>query len=96
MNARVSIFAAIALAGCSTQPPPPAVSTVNVPNFFELPPQPPSPLPPARICRLGTSCMALDSRPFETCLLGSKSCGDKLGEYLQVERPKVIMRPAPR
>jgi len=94
MNVKVSILAVL-LAGCSTQPPPPAVTVVNVPNFFEMKPQPPSSLPPARFCRLGTSCMALDSRPFETCLLGSKGCGDKLGEYLQVEQPSVIVRPAP-
>jgi hypothetical protein len=41
-----------------------------------------------RVCQLGTSCMALDSRPFEMCLLGTgKRCSDKIREPLLVENP---------
>ena len=37
-------------------------------------------------CQLGKSCLAMDPRPFEICLLGgNKRCGDKMAEPLQVE-----------
>lgn len=39
-------------------------------------------------CQLGQSCLAMDPRPFEICLLGSnKRCGDKMAEVMQVENP---------
>jgi hypothetical protein len=39
-------------------------------------------------CQLGTSCLAMDPRPFEICLLGTnKRCSDKAREPLQVGNP---------
>jgi hypothetical protein len=67
------------------------------PNYFWL--NPPADQPPPKACLLGTSCMTLDQRPFETCLVGGvgssgKRCGDKLAEFMLVS-PKVVVRPAP-
>jgi hypothetical protein len=42
-----------------------------------------------RVCQLGTSCLALDSRPFEPCLVGTKRCRDKVREPIEVQTPKV-------
>jgi len=53
--------------------PPPEVE-------FALPLEEPIPVlpePPARICQLGTSCLTMDPRPFEPCLLTTKHCKDK-------------------
>jgi hypothetical protein len=37
-------------------------------------------------CQLGTSCLAMDPRPFEICLLGANiRCGDKIAEAMRVE-----------
>jgi hypothetical protein len=37
-------------------------------------------------CLLGESCLAMDPRPFEICLLGAnKRCGDKMAEPMQVD-----------
>ena len=38
-------------------------------------------------CQLGTSCLALDPRPFELCLVGSNKCADKLEPPIQVKKP---------
>ena len=38
-------------------------------------------------CQLGTSCLALDPRPFEVCLVGSNKCADKLEPPIQVKKP---------
>lgn len=29
------------------------------------------------VCKLGTSCMTMDKRPFEPCLVSTKTCADK-------------------
>jgi hypothetical protein len=104
----VSLLAALAtffLPGCSTPPapaiesvPPPEVSRLlplepysyNIPNE----PAPPDPaMPVGKICQLGTSCLAMDSRPFEMCLLGTqKRCSEKVREPLLVENPDVEPR----
>ena len=61
------------------------------------PPEPGSPwrdpaLAAGKVCRLGTSCLEMDSRPFELCLLGTnKHCGDKVRESLLVENPGVVV-----
>jgi hypothetical protein len=90
------------LAGCSTPPvpviesvPPPDVSRLLPlePYAYHTPnePAPPDPaMPIGKICQLGTSCLALDSRPFEVCLLGTqKRCSEKVREPLLVENPEV-------
>jgi len=39
-----------------------------------------------KACQLGKSCLAMDPRPFEICLLSTnKRCGDKMAETMQVE-----------
>ncbi len=39
-------------------------------------------------CQLGKSCLAMDPRPFEICLLAAnKRCGDKMAETMQVDNP---------
>ncbi len=90
MNSKVSILLAGLLA-CSMQaqavPPAPAPPPLIAKESKGL--------PPPRICQLGSDCLTMDSRPFEMCQVSGKSCGDKLAEVLQVQRPKVIVKPAP-
>ena len=93
MNTRVSLIALICLAGCAQTPTPapPMVTIIRPalpPNYFWLNPH--ADQPPAKACLLGTSCLTLDSQPFETCLVGDvgsggKRCGDKLAEFMLVE-----------
>src|SRR6185436_6685495 len=99
MNTKVSLIAAIFLAGCTQMPqladtPRPAPRPPELFNYFEQEPEETAPF--GRFCQLGTSCMTLDSRPFEVCLVGSgsKRCGDKLAEPLLVDQ--VVVIPAPR
>jgi hypothetical protein len=96
--------ALLILLGCSTaQPtqvvevvPPPEITPMPLPPYGNRgpndPTRPESDLPAARVCQLGTSCLAMDSRPFEMCLLGTqKRCSDKR-EVMQVEIPGVEPR----
>lgn len=46
-----------------------------------------------KACKLGQSCMAMDERPFELCLVSSKRCADKITEPILVDRPKEIAPP---
>jgi len=91
MNTNLSAVFAMTVAtllGCSTAPPPAEVATP-----VALPPpeiQKDLPLEPrlamGRICKLGTSCLELDSRPFEVCLVGgAKPCVDKGVEIIPAE-----------
>ena len=88
------------LLGCSTP------QTI-VPIIYELPPLPSSEYemrdgqlvpraqqPTGRVCKLGTSCLAMDPRPFEPCLLSTKGCSDKAVEPILVAPPK-SSAPAP-
>lgn len=44
-------------------------------------------------CQLGTTCLEMDPRPFEICLLGTnKRCGDKAREPLLVDNPEAEPR----
>jgi len=106
MNTRILLASLTAaslagLLGCST---PQAIE----PTVYELPllPSPDYEMrdgqlvprtqqPTARICKLGTSCLAMDPRPFVPCLLSTKSCSDKAAEPLLVAPPKSIA-PTPR
>jgi hypothetical protein len=107
MNTKTSIplFGATALAmllGCSTPRPdaPAAAVSAELPAppmlSYSIPlerPVPPlEPLP--AFCKLGTSCLALDPRPFEACLLSTKDCRDKATEPLLVGQPELIAPPA--
>jgi hypothetical protein len=100
----LTTLAAVTALSCST-PTPQVIDTVPPPEVdlplplepyaSRLPNQPP-PLDPnlvGKMCQLGTSCLALDSRPFEVCLLGTqKRCTDKATEPLLVENPEVEPR----
>ena len=102
MNTKVSIpfFGAAALAallGCSTpQPAPVADASTPVPPpeiSFSLPLEVPGPDSPPTFCKLGTTCLAMDPRPFEPCLLSTKDCRDKAAEPLLVGQPQWIAPP---
>ena len=80
-------IAVMALLGCSTPPTPlePARTAVPPPEIQrDLPLEQPD-LLAGRVCKLGTSCMDLDKRPFEACLVGARHCADKALETQEVE-----------
>jgi hypothetical protein len=100
MNRRVAFaLPLVLLLGCSTAPLPsegPSPSAQFVPppeTSIELPLEP----PPGRygevqghFCQLGKSCMELDPRPFEACLVsGAVRCADKIQEPLLVSEPVI-------
>jgi hypothetical protein len=111
MNARslIAFFAGAALLGLSACNTPRAVDAQPASN--PVPPQLTIPLPMyelrdgklvpppdaerGQICQLGTSCLTMDPRPFEPCLLSTKHCRDKATEPLLVGSPQVIV-PAPQ
>jgi hypothetical protein len=86
----------VLLVGCSTppdapEPPESWVQQVPPPEFSRD-----LPLEPRRghddhgatFCHLGTSCMTMDPRPFEPCLVeGTRRCVDKATEPLLVTEP---------
>ena len=95
MNATISavlIAASVFLQGCST-PAPEQLARIPPPEVSrELPLEAPTPghpdMPLARVCKLGASCMELDPRPFEACLVGTKHCVDKAAELMEVTAPE--------
>ena len=89
----LTVIGPLFLLGCST--PQPAPVAVPLPEWFTVPPGLHDPNRAfGRACQLGTSCLALDPRPFEVCLLGTtKRCGDKIQESLLVDKPEVERRP---
>ena len=66
---------------------PPGTPRFELPNEFNAPKGPDVIV--GRVCRLGTSCLALDPRPFEPCLVGTKHCRDKAHEPVEVQGPVV-------
>jgi hypothetical protein len=100
------LFAWVAggLMACTTRPDPelagPTPDSVPPPEVsIDLPLEQKAPLAPgtARACLLSTtkSCMELDTRAFEPCLLDARSCKDKgEGGITPLEAP-VIDYPAP-
>lgn len=99
MNTKLAAVFALAfvpMLGCSTPPPPPAAMTPAMTPVALVDPPPPmiaKPLPPeprlamgGRVCKLGTSCLEMDERPFEVCLVGgTKHCVDKGVELLPAQ-----------
>jgi hypothetical protein len=93
------MLGSIYLLGCSgTAPRPSAIAPVKyvLPPYVvphggpdgKFVPRPPEPLI-GRVCQLGTSCLQLDPRPFEMCLLGTnKHCGEKITESLLAVNPE--------
>ena len=97
----LAITSLLGLGSCST-PSPQVVESVPPPDFqMPLPlepftqrdpdePPPESNIAGGKLCQLGTSCLAMDPRPFEVCLLGTqKRCSDKAREPLLVDNPDV-------
>ena len=92
----IGLAALTAMLGCSTSPalvsaddpfgapvdvPPPEIS-------IDLPLESPDEQPGFKPCKLGTSCIAMDPRPFEPCLLSTRECTEKATEPLLVGEPK--------
>jgi len=100
MKTRITGLAAasVLILGCTTQPEPPArqpsllrgAVTQSSPPRFQQPPQGSG----FKACQLGTSCLTLDPRPFELCLLDAKHCADKATEPLLVDDKSVVPPPA--
>jgi hypothetical protein len=105
MKAKILIAALVlapiaGLMGCSTptaaKTEPMVASLPFEPPIYKMPdgpPNPDSPLVFGHLCKLGTSCLALDPRPFEPCLLSTKSCSEKAAEPTQVAPPKDFIAP---
>jgi hypothetical protein len=97
-------MALLVATACST-PPAQFVEVLPVAADGAAPLQPPGHIAPegehvprgfddvvGRVCQLGTSCLTMDTRPFEVCLLGAKSCSDKVREPLLVDNPEAEPR----
>jgi len=87
----ISLLAtSLCLLACSTPQPQEEMARVEVPPpdiQRDLPlEQPPQAL--GRVCKLGTSCLDLDPRPFELCLVSAKHCVDKALEPIPATTPK--------
>jgi hypothetical protein len=107
MNARLATvftLTALSLLGCSTPPPPAPVAVTPVAQLEPLPPlviQKDLPLEPplamgGRVCKLGTSCLAMDERSFEVCLVGgTKHCVDKGVELFPAHGHESAAPPGP-
>ena len=103
MNTKASIpfvgaAALAALLGCSmpqtVAPVAAAPTPVPPPEFsFDLPLEEPGLESLPTFCKLGTTCLAMDPRPFEPCLLSTKNCRDKATEPLLVDQPQWIVPP---
>ena len=96
--ASIGTAALAAMLGCSTSQP--VASMVDVPLVvpppefsYELPLEPPTEEPGFKACKLGTSCIAMDPRPFEPCLLDTKECTEKATEPLLVGEPELLEPP---
>ena len=95
--ASIGAAALAALLGCSTSQPVTPVVPLEVPPpeiSVDLPLEPPNAEPGFKACKLGTSCMAMDPRPFEPCLLSAKECTEKATEPLLVGEPELLEPPA--
>jgi hypothetical protein len=91
MKMRIAGLAAasVLILSCTTprpepprEPPPLLLGSVtqsSLPRFQ----QPPG-IEGFKACQLGTTCLALDPRPFELCLVGTKRCAEKATEPLLV------------
>lgn len=80
--------AAVLMLSCTTQRPesprePPQLLgsvTQSIASRFLQPPR----VEGFKACQLGTTCLTLDPRPFELCLVGTKRCAEKATEPLLV------------
>ena len=100
----IAWFAGVLIA-CTTRPDPelagPTPDSIPPPEIsIELPLEQKMPRDPetAHACLLSSSksCMELDPRPFEACLLGAQNCKEKgEGGITPLEAPGVVY-PAPQ
>jgi hypothetical protein len=94
----IGVAALCAILGCSTsQPVTPVAEVFNVPPpevSIDLPLESPDQQPVPRLCKLGSSCLAMDPRPFEPCLLSTGKCRDKMPDPLLVVDPEWIVPPS--
>ena len=81
------------LLGCTTPQTTEVASAAAPPLPKYLEPLPRLAMP--GFCQLGSSCMTMDERPFEPCLLSTKHCSDKAAEPMLVAPPPRIFA-APR
>ena len=101
----LATLAAVTLLSCSTPslqvidsvPPPDVDRPLPLEPYAHRspnePPPPDSNLAGGKLCQLGTSCLTMDPRPFEVCLLGTqKRCSEKVREPLLVENPAAAPR----
>lgn len=101
MSARTLFACAVTaiLLGCTTQLPGTTAATIPPANPFRtltLKASAERPdLEAAQVCLVSTSrsCMELDSRPFEPCLVASKTCSQKDGEIMRVSPPALVDPP---
>jgi hypothetical protein len=94
------VAALAAMLGCSTSEPvtaiPEAFSVPPPEISIDLPLESPDPEPVPRLCKLGSSCLAMDPRPFEPCLLSTRECRDKMPDPVLVMEPEWIDPPPTR
>jgi hypothetical protein len=100
MRIRIALLALLASRLAASADPAPAAPARPLPGssppvwvqVLPLAPDRPPAFPPqlnegpARLCKLGTSCLALDARPFEACLVGTKRCPDKMAPVSVLRR----------
>ena len=81
---------AMFMLGCSTSQPPVAPAPEVIISAAPVQAPVPETTPQmAKACQLGTSCLTLDPRPFELCLVSAgKRCVDKATEPLLVTEPQ--------
>ena len=89
------------LLGCSTPPPAVFAPPDAVPSVEQINVAPekerladlldPREMVRGRVCTLGTSCLELDPRPFEVCLLSTKHCADKATEPLLASQAQTVI-----
>ena len=106
MNAKLPhavLTAFFGLLGCST-PRSEQGSSVAVPLANDLPrfelgegvvpaPDQRAEVFKGQLCYLGTTCLTMDPRPFEPCLLSTRLCNDKAIEPLLTNGPVVVVPP---
>jgi len=89
INLRLA-FVLAAIAGCSSpNPRPVAPPTRVIPIADTVETESGADLDAPQFCHLGRDCLALDSRPFTSCLVSGEPCEGK-GEFLQAA-PRVIL-----
>lgn len=96
MNTKTPVLAcaiAAGLLGCTTPPlPDPPIPPPEIAFDLPLEPAPKRLLFKGDACLVSTaqSCMAMDSRPFEPCLVSAKTCDRNGAEVMKVAPPLVF------